>query len=168
MIVIISTMEIRVRNNGAAGNFVEADVLRRQAGCTGYDDAMRDSIRASYGPSQRLHAAQRAPHDRSKFFYAKVVCQASLSQHPVLYRQHGKRRPPGLAGLWIDAGGAGRTKARSDVVHANDKKAIGIHGLAGPDHVVPPPHILGVVRIHSGDVMRRIECMTDQYSIAAF
>jgi hypothetical protein len=60
-----------------------------------------------------------------------------------------------------------RTKTGANIVDANDKKPIRIHGLAGTDHIVPPAYAFGIVIVIAGNVMRGIERMTHQDRVAA-
>jgi len=49
----------------------------------------------------------------------------------------------------------------------DDEEAIRVERLAGPDHVVPPADVLGIVGGDTGHMMRRIERVTHQHRIAA-
>jgi hypothetical protein len=56
---------------------------------------------------------------------------------------------------------AGTSEAGAEVVDADDEEAVGVHRLAGADHVVPPAGAFrfGVV---AGHVMRRVQRVADQ------
>ncbi len=63
--------------------------------------------------------------------------------------------------------GAGGAKARTQVVHADDKEAIGVQGLARADHVVPPAFAVVLTAINTGHMVRGVERVTNQDRIAA-
>ena len=63
--------------------------------------------------------------------------------------------------------GAGGAKARTQIVHADDKKAIGVQGLARADHVVPPAFAVVLTGINTGHMVRGVERVTNQDRIAA-
>src|SRR3546814_11098641 len=74
-----------------------------------------------------------------------MIGQPRLGPYPVFHRKHGKSGAPGLACGRVDAGRAGGTKARTDVIDADHEKTIGIHSFARAHHVVPPAERLEVV-----------------------
>ena len=49
--------------------------------------------------------------------------------------------------------GAGRAKARAQVVDTNDKKSIGIDRLAGANHVVPPAFTFGLTLVNASHMV---------------
>jgi putative Ca2+/H+ antiporter (TMEM165/GDT1 family) len=63
--------------------------------------------------------------------------------------------------------GASGAEARAQVVHANDEEAVGVHGLAGADHVVPPAFALFLPGVDARHVVRGVEGMAHQYRIGA-
>src|SRR3546814_19294272 len=75
-----------------------------------------------------------------------MIGQPRLGPYPVFHRKHGKSGAPGLACGRVDAGRAGGTKARTDVIDADHEKTIGIHSFARAHHVVPLADVLEVVR----------------------
>ncbi|KAG1241716.1 hypothetical protein G6F68_016537 [Rhizopus microsporus] len=85
----------------------------------------------------------------------------------LFHRQHRKRGAPGLAGGGVDAGRARRPEARAQVVDADHEENVGVHRLAGAHHVVPPPHVAGVVRRLPRHIVRVIERMADQDRVGA-
>lgn len=52
------------------------------------------------------------------------------------------------------------------IVHSHNEKSIGVQWSARTYEVVPPAFVVGIVRIHARHVVRSIECVTHQHSIA--
>src|SRR5690606_34256618 len=63
--VVIAPMKLGVVDDGAAGDFVEPDVLRGQPGSAGNHDTVAQALRTGDRPTEGLHAAQGTTHDRS-------------------------------------------------------------------------------------------------------
>src|SRR5690554_832013 len=61
--VVVAPMKLGVVDDGAAGDFVETDVLRGQSGGAGNHDAVAQALRTGDRPTEGLHAAQGPPHD---------------------------------------------------------------------------------------------------------
>src|SRR3546814_14385478 len=88
------------------------------------------ALRTSYGPAQRLHSSKRAAHYGRKLFNAEMIGQPRLGPYPVFHRKHGKSGAPGLACGRVDAGRAGGTQARTDVIDADPETTIRNHNLS--------------------------------------
>ena len=115
---------------------------------------------------QGLHAAQTAAHDCGKFFDAEIISQANLRIHPVLNCNKRKVSAVGFASFRVGAARAGRAKARTQVIHADYKKPIGVKRLARSHHVVPPALTLVLPFVQTRHMMRGIQCVAHQHSIA--
>jgi hypothetical protein len=63
--------------------------------------------------------------------------------------------------------GAGGAEARAQVVHADDKEAVGVHRLSRADHVVPPAFAFVLAFVHTGHVVRGVERVAHQHGIGA-
>ena len=163
--VEITAVEIRVGGDRLARHFVESDVLRRQPRRAGDDDGVPDPFGVADGPLQRLHRAKAAAHRRCEAANAQPVGEPRLRIDPVLDRDHRKVRAVGLAGLGVDAGGAGGAEAAAEIVHANDEESAGIERLARPDHVVPPADVFRIVGVKAGDVVGSVERVADQHGV---
>src|SRR3546814_19475166 len=94
----------------------------------------------------------------------EVIGQPRLGMYPVLDRQQRKGCPPWRSCVRVDADRAGRAETRAEIVHADHKETISVHGLAWPDHVVPPADIVGLSRVDARNVVRSVQCMADQRS----
>ena len=92
--------------------------------------------------------------------------QARLGIDPVLHRDHGEVRAVDLARVRVDVHGPGRAETRAQVVDADDEEAVGVHGLAGADHGVPPAFRLFLARVDPRHVVRSIQRVADQYRVA--
>ena len=53
----------------------------------------------------------------------------------------GEGRTEGLAGFGIGRGWSRGTVATTEVIGTNDEEAVGVDGLARPDHVGPPAFV---------------------------
>ena len=113
-------------------------------------------------PLHRLHPAETAAHYRSELADAEQVGQPRLRFHPVLHRHHRKAGTILFAGSGVDARRAGRAMTAAEVVQPDNEELVGIHRLAGTDHVVPPPDVLFIVRVITGDVMMPRQRVADE------
>ena len=97
-----------------------------------------------------------------------MVGQPGLRRDPVLDGDQGEISAVALAGLGPDRQRTGRTVATAQVVDPDDEELVGIERLAGPDQVVPPADVLGIVSIEAGDVMAASQRMADQHGVGTF
>ena len=162
-------MKIRVGGDGAARHFVKRDVFRRQIRGAGHDHRAAYAAGVLQRPSQRLHAAQTTAHHGGQSPNAQLVEQARLRVHPIFHSHHRKIRAIDLplCAIGVDVHGAGGAKARAQVVHADDKKAIRVHWFARPDHAVPPAFGFGLIGIHAGHMVRSVERVANQHRIGS-
>ena len=79
----------------------------------------------------------------------------------------GKSAPHGLPVAGFGDSGPVEPKQLPRLLTPTTKKRSVSSGLPGPDHVVPPADVVGVVRVVAGDVMRRVERMADEHRVRA-
>jgi len=127
---------------------------------------MADALRIADRPLQCLHAAQAAADNRRPLLDAEYVGQSRLAVYPVLDGQYREAGAIALAGRRVDAGGAGRAVAATQVVQADHKKAVGIDRLAGADAVIPPAGLAFIDAVIAGGVVVPGQGVTDQYRVA--
>ena len=170
VLVKVAAMKVRVGDDGAAGHFVKSNVLGCEVGRAGHHHRMGHARGVAQSPGDGLHTAQAAAHHRGKLFNTQAVQQAGLRIHPVFYRDHWEvcaiHRAGGRIGVRVH--GPGRAKARAQVVHADDKEAVGVHRFARADHAVPPALGLVLPRIDTRHMVRGVECMANQHRVGAF
>ena len=126
---------------------------------------MAQTLGIAHAPRHRLHAAERAAHHRRPLCDAQPVHQPFLRINPVLDRHHGKIRAIRFTGIGIGVHRAGGTKARTEIIHADHEKSIGIYRLARPHHIIPPARV--AIVIHTRDVVRGVQCVANQHRIIA-
>ena len=169
VLVEVAAMEIGVGDDGAAGHFVEGDVLGGEVGRAGNDHRVAQPIRVLQRPAQRLHAAQAAAHHGRQRLDAQAVEQQRLRVDPVFHRDHRKVSTIDLAigAIRIGVHRASRAKARAQVVDADNKKAVGVERLARPDHAVPPALGLGLPLVDAGHMVRGVQGVAHQHRVGA-
>ena len=165
--VEVAVVEVRVREDRLARDLVERDVLRGQVRRGGDHQRMADALRIARRPRERLHAAEAAAHHRSPLPDAEEVGESRLRVDPVLDGHERKIGAPRRPARGIRRQRTGRAEAAAEVVDADDEEAIGVERLAGADHVVPPADVFRVALVEPGDVVRRIERVTDEHRIRA-
>ena len=151
-----------------ARHFVEGDILCRKIRRRRNHQRMADALRVARRPGQRLHAPQAAAHNRGELADAELIGELRLRIHPVFHHHQGKVGAIRFACGRVKRKRAGRSKARAEIVYADDKKARGIDRFAGAYHVVPPADIGWLSRIDARHMMRGIERMADEDSVGAF
>ena len=80
----------------------------------------------------------------------------------------GKRVPYGCVGGGVERAGAGGARAAAEHVGADHEVAVGVDGLARPDHDIPPAGLLGAVLADAGGHVRVAgERVADQDGVGA-
>ena len=166
--VKVAAVEVGVGDDGTARHFIKGNVFRREVGRAGHHDCAEQTVRIQQSPGGGLHATQAATHHRRQRLNTQSIQQQRLGMHPVFHRDHGKVRAIDMAvrTVGVEVHGAGGAKARSQVVHTDDKKPVGVHRLARTDHAVPPAFGLGLPRVNARHMVRGVERVADQHRIA--
>ena len=141
--LIVAALPVGIGHDRLTAHFVERDVLRGMA--RGGRDRQRgdDALGIARRPLQHLHAAHRAAGDAENFLDAERIEQHRLRAHHVADGDDGKVEAVRLAGRRIDFGRPRRAHAAADDIGADDEEAVGVDGLARPDHRVPPAGLAG-------------------------
>src|ERR1051326_9515795 len=98
----------------------------------------------SRGPSQRLMASQRAPHDRVQLLDAEVIEQTALDLDHIGNGNGGKIAPIGFARLRIETTRSRTAATTAQQVRADHEKTLRIDHLAGAHHNVPPTGVVSI------------------------
>ena len=164
----VAAVEVGVGEDRLARDLVEGDVLRREVGRRGDHQRIADPLRVADRPAQRLHAAQAAAHHRREALDAQPVGEPRLRVDPVLDGHQREVGAPGLAGRRVrPTAGPVEPKQLPRLLTPTTKKRSVSSGLPGPDHVVPPADVVGLVGVVAGDVVRGVERMADEHRVAA-
>ncbi len=163
---VVAAVKLRIGDDGLPGDLVEGDVLGGQPGCARDQHGGVQAIGIVGCPAHGLHAAETSSNHGRESIDAQVVGEQSLSLYPVLDRDDGEIRPEGLARAGINRGGPRAPVAAAEIVGADDEKAVGVDGLAGPDAVVPPAGSFVVLGVVAGRVMAAGESVADEYCVA--
>ena len=99
-------MPVGVGEDGVACDFVEGNILCREAGCCGQRDTVLDPIGKIDRPLQGLHTAQAPAHDSGPARNTQVFGQPLLTANPILDLGLWKLTAPGLPGVRVDRIGA--------------------------------------------------------------
>ena len=163
----VAAVKIGVGHDGAPRHFVERNVLRRQIGCGRHRHAVPQTRWVLQRPTQRLHAAQTAAQHSGQLRDAQAVEQPGLRVNPVLDRDNRKVGAISGARGRVGLHRPGRPKTRAQIVHADDKKFIGVQRLARPDEVVPPAFAFCHIGISARHMVAGVQCVAHQHGVAA-
>ena len=165
VIVVSSLMVGRIAEDGVAADDVEGQGLARQPRRSGQHGHAGHALGQPRRPGHHGVSAQR-PADRGpQPPDAQVVDQSPLYLDDVAHRDHGEVGGVLPAGGRIDAVGPRRAAAAAQQIGTNHIVAVGIDGLAGPDHDIPPAGI--VVGIVPGDVRIARQGVANQHGVVA-
>ena len=129
-IEVAALRPVGIGHHGLPADLVEGDVLRGVPGRGGDRHGREHAVAVARGPFQHLHAAHRAADHAEQLLDAEVIDQRHLRVDHVADGDDGKVDAPGLAGVGVDAGGAGRAHAAAEHVGADDEEAVGVDRLA--------------------------------------
>src|SRR5271155_1265307 len=118
---------------------------------------MADPFGVSDAPLQRLHGAEAAAHDCGKSLNAQAIGEPGLRGDPVLDSYHGEIGAVKLAGFGGHRLRSGGPATPAQIMDADDKKAVSVQRLAGPDHVIPPADVFRVIDVIARDMVRRVK-----------
>ena len=142
--LVFAALPVGIGHDRLTAHFVEGDVLRRMA--RGAGDAAPPRARSrdrpppiaapACRPSSRRprQTASRCPDARSACFCARTMSRMVIS---------GKIRPQGLPVAGSISAGPVEPMQPPMHIGADDKEAVGVDRLAGPDHVGPPARLAG-------------------------
>jgi hypothetical protein len=99
--------------------------------------------------------------------HAQMVNELLLGRHHVADGNHGETQPVGSARGRIDGSRTGRAHAAAQDVRTDHEIAVRIDALVRAHHEIPPPRLVVVVRVGSGDMGVPGECVQDQDRIVA-
>ena len=135
---ILAVLPVRIGEDGVALQRTQRNRERRSGrAARNADDAACDAGELR-GEGQHHHAAERSADHRRELFDPSDANHFVAAARDVLDRQIGKVQPVRKPGGRIDRRGAGRTEAAAQRIHADDEVAVGVDGLAGADHLLPP------------------------------
>ena len=137
-VVVITFVPIRVGDNGLPSDFIEGDLLRAVPRRGGDRDGSRHRIGVRHSPFQRLHPAHGSTRDGEQPRNPQMIDEHLLQPNHVPRRDYGKLQRVRTARSRIDRGGTRRAAASAQDVRAQHEVFVGVEGLAGTDHVVPP------------------------------
>ena len=153
MAAVIAFMEIGIGQNSLTGNIVKRDVLSGKFRRRSDDKRVGNAFRQRNRPLQCLHTAQAASDNGRPFLNTEVIGKHGLGLHPVFDGYNGEIRTIFAAGFRILGQRAGTAVTAAQVVQTNNKKAFGIDGFAGADHIVPPTGVFILRTVLAGNVM---------------
>ena len=150
-----------VGHDGLSSDLVKRYVLRGMASGRRDRHRAKNPPRKQRRPLQHLHAAHGAAGHAEQLIDAEMVDQFRLRAHHVANGDDREFEPEGLACSRIGGGRAGGAHAAANHVRTDDEIALGIDGLAGPDHGRPPARF---VRhgIDVGDVLIARQGVADE------
>ncbi len=145
--VVVAAQPVGIGDDGVTRDRVPGDTLRLQRMRTRDRHDRLHFVRIGDGPLERLHATERAARDRRQLVDAELGEKCALGAHHVGdgdHREVGSVRPSRLR---VVGRRAGRAAAAADEIRRDDEEAIGVEGLARPDHAVPPAETLAAAAV---------------------
>ena len=136
--VVVAPLPIRIGSDRVSRDRIPGDALRlERVGARDWNDRA-DLIAVLHGPLECLHAAQRPAGNDGEARDPELVQQRPLGPHHVADGDHREVGPVGPTRGGVRGRGSGRAAAASEKIRTDDEKAVGVEGLAGTDHAVPP------------------------------
>ena len=158
---VVAAAPVGVGHDRLAADLVKGDVLGRGARGGGDGHRREDLFGIAHGPVQRLHAAHGAADDAEQPADAEMVDEKFLRLDHVADGDDREIEAVGLVRRRIDFRRPHRAQTAAEKIAADDEIAVGIEGLAGPDHDVPPALLAGH-RMIAGEELIAGEGMADE------
>ena len=141
--VVVPALPRRVALDRLAGDRVPGQALRVQRVRAGDGHDRVDLVGVEHGPLEGLHPAERPAGHRGEPVDAEHVEERPLGAHHVGDGDHREVRAVRRPGRRVRRRRAGGPAAAAEQVGGDHEVVVGVEGLAGADHPVPPAQPLG-------------------------
>ena len=165
LVVVPPFVEVRIAQDRVAADDIEGEGLHRKAGRGGHRERAPHTGGVVGGPLEDLVAAHRTADHAAKDLHLEPVHEALLNLDDIGHGDCGKISPVAMAAFRVDAVGPGGPATTAKDVRADHEVALGIDGLAGPDHGIPPAG--GIGGVVSRDVGIAAERVADEDGVVA-
>ena len=137
-LVIVPFQPFWILHNSLAPYFIESDCLCILSPRCSHRDDTPNEVGIFDRPLHDLHSAHGSSDHCIEPADFQVIEQNFLRANHIAYGDEWKSQVVGLASIWVDGHGAGRSLAPADTICAKNKKAISVDRFAWAYHTVPP------------------------------